>query len=278
VTGKPIVIAVSDATGETAEQCCRAALAQFGHDDGVQVRVVGHVLDEHALRGVLKDAARQNALVVYTLVGRDLRRKVAGIADEVGVTAVDVLGPLIARVARHLDRTPLSVPGLGHELDAVYFERIAAVEFAVNNDDGKNPQNLPKADIVLVGLSRTSKTPLSNYIAQRGYKVANVPVVPDVPLPRQLEEVDPRRVFALSLDAVALKNIRRTRMESLGMAPDSDYGDLRQIRREIEHAERIYTQHPLWTVVDVSQKAVEESASLILEMWRARFENGAPRD
>jgi regulator of PEP synthase PpsR (kinase-PPPase family) len=272
VTGRRLILALSDATGETAEQCCRAALAQFGHPEEVQVRVLGHVLDERALAAALEEARRLEALVVYTLVGRELRKRLQELVEEMGVTAVDVLGPLMARVARLVGRSPKAVPGLGHELTEEYFQRIAAVEFAVNNDDGKNPHNLPKADIVIVGLSRTSKTPLSNYIAQRGYRVANVPVVMGIPLPRQLDQVDPRRVFALTLDPVTLKNIRRTRMEALGMAPDSDYGDLRQIRREAEHAAALYAQHPEWTQIDVTQKAVEETAALVLEAWRARFE------
>lgn len=274
----PLIMALSDATGETAEQCAKAALAQFGQAGEPQVRVMGHVLEDSALRSTLEEARRIGALVVYTLVGSKLRQRLRELADELDVVAVDLLGPLIAQMAAYLGKAPLSVPGLGHELDAEYFRRVAAVEFTVNNDDGKNPHNLPRADLVLVGLSRTSKTPLSNYIAHRGYRVSNVPVVMELPLPRQVEDVDPRRVFALTIDPVALMNIRRTRLESIGMRPDSDYGDLRQIRREIGYANRIYSQHPEWTVVDISRKAVEETASLILEMWRGRFEldSGVP--
>ncbi len=267
-----LIMALSDATGETAEQCAKAALAQFGDGDDLQVRVVGHVLEEAALRSTLEEARRLGALVVYTLVGAELRQRLKELAEQLGVTAVDLLGPLIGHLTAHLGRPPLAVPGLGHELDAEYFRRMAAVEFTVNNDDGKNPHNLPRADLVLLGLSRTSKTPLSNYIAQRGFRVSNVPIILDHPLPRQMEEVDPRRVFALTIDPVALMNIRRTRLESIGMRPDSDYGDLRQIRREIGYANRIYAEHPEWTVVDISRKAVEEAASLILEIWRGRFE------
>ena len=125
-----------------------------------------------------------------------------------------------------------------------------------------------------MGLSRTSKTPLSNYIAHRGYKVANVPLVMGVEAPEQLEAVDPLRVFGLVIDPVVLANIRRARMETLGMALASGYGDLEQIRREMRWAREVFRDHPEWTVIDITRKAIEETASLVLEIYRRRFENG----
>lgn len=268
----PLVMAISDSTGETAEATCRAALAQFGQFPEGTVRVVPHVLDEASLERCIRDAKAHGALVVYTLVGSGLRARVQELADRHDVVAHDLLGGLIGRLATRLGRVAKNVPGLGHELDAEYFRRIEAIEFAVYNDDGKIPGNLKKADIVLVGISRTSKTPLSNYIAHRGYKVANVPIVLDIPLPAELATIDSGRVFGLLIDAVTLMNIRKARMAALGMSPDSDYGDLRQIRREIQYAQRLFDQHPEWTVVDVSQRAIEETASSILETFRSRFE------
>jgi regulator of PEP synthase PpsR (kinase-PPPase family) len=188
---------------------------------------------------------------------------------------VDILSNLISAIGRHLQRDPLDLPGLGHQLDAEYFRRVEAVEFAVNNDDGRLPQNLKNADIVVVGLSRTSKTPLSNYIAHRGYRVANVPIVLEAPLPKELDEVDPRRVFGLILEPGVLSSIRRNRMESLRMSPESGYGDLAQIRQEVQFARRLFAAHPGWTVIDTTQKAIEETASIILETYRQRFESGA---
>lgn len=273
---RPLIMAISDSTGETAEQCCRAALAQFGHFPEGTVRVVSHVLDEEALERCLADAAAHGAIVAYTLVGHTLRNCVQELADRHDVVTHDLLGTLIGRLATQLGRGAKNVPGLGHELDAEYFRRIEAIEFAVYNDDGKVPSNLKKADIVLIGISRTSKTPLSNYLAQRGYKVANVPFVPEVPLPVELAAVDPRRVFGLMIDAVTLMNIRKARMKALGMSPDAGYGDLRQIRREITHAHQLFDLHPEWTVVDVSQRAIEETATMILEAYRERFEPSEP--
>lgn len=271
---KPIILAISDATGETAEQAGKAALAQFGPVEDGAVRVLPKILSVEALEQAVIEAKRTGALLMYTLVGPELRANVKDLAQAHRVTAVDLLGSLIRRLARHLGRDPLSIPGLGHEMDEEYFRRIEAVEFAVNNDDGKRPHNLPQAEIVIVGISRTSKTPLSHQIAHHGYKVANVPLVLDVPLPRELETVDPKRVFALTIDPVVLMKIRQTRMENLRMRPDSDYGDLRHIRREVNFAKRIIADHPEWTVIDMSRKAVEEAASTVLAAYRAHFVTG----
>ncbi|MDA1194026.1 MAG: kinase/pyrophosphorylase [Planctomycetota bacterium] len=268
----PLIVVVSDATGETAQQASKAALAQFGHHDNRAVLVMSSIRSTPALEQAVIRARDLGALLVYTLVDNDLRGAVKDLAQTHGVTVHDLIGGLIRGLATHLGRAPLSVPGLGHELDEDYFRRIAAVEFAVNNDDGKNPQNLTKADIVIVGISRASKTPLSHYIANRGYRVSNVPIVMGVPLPRELDQVEPQRVFALTLDPVVLMKIRQARMESLRMEEGNDYGDIRQIRREINHAKLIVADHPGWTLVDMSRRAVEEAATMIVEAYRQRFD------
>ena len=270
----PVIVAVSDSTGETAEGAGRAALAQFGHHEDGGVRVIPNVRTLETLEDAVKVARDAGALLVYTLVESELRGAIRDLARAHHVRAFDLIGGLIQGLAGHLGQAPLSVPGLSHELDDEYFRRVAAIEFAVKHDDGKNPQNLAQADIVLVGISRASKTPLSNYIAGRGYRVANVPIVMGVPLPRQIDEVDPQRVFALVIDPVVLMKIRQARIASLNMRADSDYGDLRQIRREMSHAKRLLAEHPAWTVIDMSRRAVEEAAAVILEAWRRRFESG----
>jgi regulator of PEP synthase PpsR (kinase-PPPase family) len=273
MTGGPIHV-VSDATGETGEKVVRAALAQFFGHDRVRVVTLPHVRDEQALRGVVEQAKKQRALLVYTLVDPPLRALVRRLADDFDVRAVDLLGSLLLQMANHLGEDPLYTPGLGHQLDADYFRRVEAVEFAVNNDDGREPRNLRKADVVLVGISRTSKTPLSSYIAHRGYRVANVPVVLDIPLPSEIEKVDVGRIFGLTIDPSVLVDIRRTRMKRMGMEKDSGYGDIRQIRRELDYCHSLYRAHPSWTVLDITRKAIEETASSILELYRSRFEAG----
>lgn len=266
------ILVASDATGETGEKVVRAALVQFFGHEGVRIQVLTHVLDEPAVRAVVEQAKQRKALLVYTIVAPPLRALVRRLAEEAEVRAIDLLSGLLLQMAMHFGEDPLYTPGLGHELDAEYFRRVEAVEFAVNNDDGREPKNLKRADVVLVGISRTSKTPLSQYIAHRGYRVANVPLVLGIPLPREIEQIDPRRVFGLLVDPSILGEIRRTRMKHLGMEPGSDYGDVRRIRQELEYCRQIFQKHPEWTLLDISGKAIEETASAILERYRERFE------
>ncbi len=153
-----------------------------------------------------------------------------------------------------------------------YFRRIEAVEFSVKNDDGQHPRNLAKADIVLVGISRTSKTPLSTYLAQRGYKTANVPIVMGIEPPAELFKVDQSRVFVLRIDDEALFRIRQRRLQSLGMPADTAYGMRDHIREEIAYAQRLYDANPHWPVIDITYKAIEESAAELLALRKGRGE------
>ena len=267
-----LIYAVSDSTGETAEQAASAALAQFGPRHHAHVRIFGHIRDEEELVKVVERAQERGALIVYTLVEPELRLRMASLAQQSDVTAVDLLGNMIRELSRYLGLPPLYLPGLGHETDEEYFRRIEAVEFSVYNDDGRLPENLTKADLVLVGISRTSKTPLSNYIAHRGYKVANVPLVKGQEPPAQLDLVDPQRVFALVVDPGVLVNIRRARLSAMGVQGDSDYGDIKHVREEMSWARRVFREHPEWTVIDITERAIEETASDVLETFRARFE------
>jgi [pyruvate, water dikinase]-phosphate phosphotransferase / [pyruvate, water dikinase] kinase len=266
------VLVASDATGETGEKVVRAALVQFFHHERVRIEVLPHVNDEASVRAVVEQAKARKALLVYTLVGSPLRALVRRLADESEVRAVDLLGGLLLQMAMHLGEDPMYKPGLGHELDAEYFRRMEAVEFAVNNDDGREPRNLKKAEVVLVGVSRTSKTPLSQYIANKGYRVANVPLVKGIPPPKEIATVDPRRIFALLVDPSILVEIRRTRLKHMGVEPTGDYGDPSRVREELAWARDLYAQHPQWTVLDISGKAIEETAALIVEKYRSRFE------
>ena len=266
------VLVASDATGETGEKVVRAALVQFFGSEKVRVVMVPHVLDDGAVRKVVEQAKQQKALLVYTIVAPPLRALVRRLAEAAEIHAYDLMSGLLLQMSSHFGEDPLYKAGLGHELDAEYFRRVEAVEFAVNNDDGREPRNLKRAEIVLVGISRTSKTPTSQYIAHRGYKVANVPLVMGIPLPKEIEQVDPRRVFGLLVDPSTLVEIRRTRMKHLGMAPGNEYGDIRRVREELEHCRKLFAAHPEWSLFDISGKAVEETASTILERYRERFE------
>jgi regulator of PEP synthase PpsR (kinase-PPPase family) len=267
------IYVVSDSTGETGAKVVQAALLQFRHEQ-VSLRILSNLRDTESIRAVVDRAAADNALVVYTLVRADQRDAIADRAAEYGVQAVDLMGPLMARIGLWLGEAPISTPGLLHRMDEEYFRRIEAVEFTFKNDDGQQPKNFRSADIVIVGVSRTSKTPVSSYLAQKGYRVANYPLVPGVTPPRELDEIDPKRVFGLMIAPHVLLEVRKARLRHMGVSGDSDYADIRRITRELQEAREYFRNHPEWTVIDVTQKAIEETAAQILQVYTQRF--GAP--
>ncbi|MEQ1569524.1 MAG: pyruvate, water dikinase regulatory protein [Myxococcota bacterium] len=273
---KPIIV-LSDGTGETGEKMVRAALQQFkGHL--VHVRTYAHITRPEQLRSWFRVAARQRAFVVTTLVAKDMRQHAADLSTEHGVVHLDLIEDLLGVLSGYLSMQPVGVPGLLHQADETYFRRIEAVEFTVKADDGKEPRMLRQADIILVGVSRTSKTPLSTYLAHKGFKVGNVPVVLDRPPPPQLAEVDQKRVFALTIGPEALQGIRRARILSMGMQRTVNYDDLDYILAELDYAEDLFRQHREWPVVDVTHKAVEETAATILGVLHDRGLIGAATD
>lgn len=265
---KPILV-LSDGTGETGEKMVRAALQQFkGHL--VHVRTYAHITRPEQLRSWFRVAARQGAFVVTTLVAKEMREHAAELSVEHEVAHLDLIEDLLGALSRYLSMQPVGVPGLFHQADETYFRRIEAVEFTVKADDGKEPRMLRQADVILVGVSRTSKTPLSTYLAHKGFKVGNVPVVLDHPPPTQLAEVDQRRVFALTIDPAALQGIRRARLVSMGMQKVVNYDDIDYILAELEYAEQWFRSHREWPVIDVTGKAVEETAATILGILHDR--------
>jgi regulator of PEP synthase PpsR (kinase-PPPase family) len=265
---KPILV-LSDGTGETGEKMVRAALQQFkGHL--VHVRTYAHITRPEQLRSWFRVAARQGAFVVTTLVSKDMREHAAVLSQEHGVVHLDLIEDLLGVLSGYLSLQPVGVPGLLHQADETYFRRIEAVEFTVKADDGKEPRMLRQADIILVGVSRTSKTPLSTYLAHKGYKVGNVPIVLDHDPPALLAEVDQRRVFALIIDPESLQAIRRARLLAMGMSKAVNYDDMDYIMAELEYAQRLFRGHRDWPVIDVTGKAVEETAATILGILNDR--------
>ncbi len=262
------ILIVSDGTGGTAEQAVRAALTQFGGVDVAierrsEVRTVAQVAD------AVQYAARIGAFIVHTIVSQDLRNAMAEQGRLHNVPTIDLMGPLLAQMAHHLAHSPAEKPGLFRELNREYFRRIEAVEFALRHDDGQRAHELDKADMVLVGVSRTFKTPLSIFLAFKGWLVGNVPVMLDTPLPTILEQLSPSKVFGLTTDAVSLTELRRARHKHLGGATGT-YADFEFVRRELAYAEMLFRSHPGWSVVDVTNKPIEEIASEILGIMRAR--------
>jgi regulator of PEP synthase PpsR (kinase-PPPase family) len=265
------ILLVSDGTGETAEKVLRAALLQFPQPD-VRLKMYSRVRREEEIRSVVSRAQELSALLVFTVVNREMRELLHRLTYEHGVEAVDLIGALIGKLSSFLSSQASGTPGLMHSLSEEYFRRIEAVEFAVRNDDGREPRNLKHADLVLIGISRTSKTPLSMYLAQRGLKVANIPLVPDVPPPRELFTIDQLRVYCLTIDPGMLIKVRRERLRHLGLPPDSSYALRDQVVKELRSAKELFDAHPEWPVIDVTRRAVEESAALILDIYKRREE------
>jgi len=266
-----VIYVVSDSTGETAERVTRATLLQFP-DHSVRLKLERRMRDRRGLTAILESAAEQEAMVVFTLVRPELRDHFNEQATKLGVRHVDVIGSLISHVGDHLEADPVNIPSGEMPLSQEYFRRVEAIEFAVKSDDGKEPRNLHKADLVLVGVSRTSKTPLSTYLAGRGLRVANVPLVLGVEPPNELQELPGYRVVGLTVDVDQLMDIRRQRLQQLGMPPDANYGLRDHVKAELEYAHAIFRDNPEWMVVDVTNCAIEETATIILEALKEREE------
>jgi regulator of PEP synthase PpsR (kinase-PPPase family) len=273
---RDVIHVISDSSGETAERVARSALVQFAN---ANARIVKHtrVRELTDLQSIFRTVEKDALLVLYTLVNPALREALVEMASEHGVECIDPLGGVIAKVGSLLGKQPEGRPGGLQSLDEAYFKRIEAVEFTVKHDDGQMPQGLRKADVVIVGISRTSKTPVCTYLAQKGIRAANVPIVLGIPLPRELFEVDPSKVFALTINVASLVRIRRARLKQLNMSPDSDYGMREHIIKELKYAREIFRDNPSWPVVDVSQKALEETSSIITWMCDERAA-GEPMD
>ncbi len=261
------VFVISDGTGETCAAAVRAAMLQF--QVAWRLRIFGAVRHGSEVRRVLEKAADARALVVFSLVEGLVVEALQHEAERLGVATIDLLGPLIAKVAQRLHAEPRHQPGLLHGFTDEYFKRVEAVEFAVRHDDGANIHTLVDADMILTGVSRTSKTPLSMYLAQRGYKTGNVPLVLGIEPPRVLFEMDPRKVFGLLIDPSSLMPMRRARVRAIGsMTYSTAYTNEDAMRRELEESRRLFREHG-WKTVDISGRAMEENASRIVDLYES---------
>jgi regulator of PEP synthase PpsR (kinase-PPPase family) len=264
------VFVLSDALGETAELVARAAASQFDGERLV-LRRFPFVHSEQAVRDIVAEAAAAGAAIVYTLIQPLLRRCMQDTASRAGVPAVDVMGPVLDAIASASHGRPRLQPGLVHRLDADYFRRVEAIEFAVRYDDGRDPRGLARADVVLIGVSRSSKTPVSMYLANRQFKVANVPLVPEVEPPPELYAVPVRKVVGLTINPNQLRDIRLERLRAIGLPAEASYGELGRITQELRYAQQVFARVGC-PVIDVSNKAVEETATKVMELVNA----GAP--
>lgn len=260
-----IVYTVSDASGQTAEMVAKAVVSQF---QGLPVRIVRlpRVVSVQQVVNMVKLAAQSPCVIAFTLVRQDLRNTLEAEARRQGMPTVDLMSALMVTLSDILEATPRQEAGLVHAKDEEYFRRMDAIDFAIKYDDGKSPSGLLHAELVLTGVSRTSKTPTCMYLAQnQGIKAGNVPLVPGVEPPKELFELPPDRVIGLTVKPSLLTEIRQTRLVNLGLPPESAYGQQEKIMDELAFADSIFRRLRC-PVVDVTHKAIEETASEILAM------------
>lgn len=255
------IFVVSDATGETAERVVRSALVQFEKAPATVIRR-GHVRSPEQLRAVVQEAAGHDSLILHTLVSDELRRHMLAESRAHGVDAMDVMGPVLDRLATHLRLTPKEKPGLFKQLAEARSRQIEAVEFAFRHDDGQNVDELSRAEVVLVGVSRTMKTPTTLYLAYQGWFAGNVPIVPEIPVPPTVLSLPHERVFCLVMDPNRLLELRRVRANTFAI-PAKSYASLESIHKELRHSDRLRRDHG-WRQVDVTGKSVEEVAREIV--------------
>lgn len=264
---KKVIYLVAEGTGETINKIARAALVQFSRDK-FEVKSFFLVKDKQYLSRIAKYAAEDRALVAFSVIEPSLRDFLIEESQRIGLKAIDVIGDFIMQLSIFLGEKPMSIPGRQHILDEDYFRRIDAINFAVKHDDGKYPQGMIAADIVLVGLSRTGKTPLATYLANQGWKVANVPIHPDMDSPQELFSIDKKKVFGLFISVESLVKLREARLEQLGLMPYAKYADPIQVEEEIEWSSEFFKHHPRWRVIDVSNKAIEEISASIIRAYQ----------
>lgn len=256
MTAKKIRI-ISDATGQSGLHILRAALVQFEHAH-TKIMVFHDVDSKADLKKILEQARLDKALIAFTFVKKEMRDYASDFCLKNDMYHLDILGPLIHNLSAYLRLEPLETPTLLRKVDARYFKRIDAIEFAIGHDDGRGAERLHDADIVIVGLSRTSKTPTSFYLAQEGYKVANVPIVPGIPLPEELSKIDQHKVACLHVEPEVLQKVRTVRQKQSRLKPS--YSDFRKIFAEVEYVRDLIKKHRNWKVIDTTNKSIEETA------------------
>lgn len=257
----------SNSTGETAERVIRATLAQFDDSDTRVIRK-SYLKTLDDVRMAVEDVAKRPGLIVFTLMNQAHVAELNAEVERRGLESFDVITPIIEKMEEFLGRRAKRRPGVIYKVDEEYILRLDAVNFTVKHDDGQNTQDLEQADIVLVGVSRTSKTPLSMYLAGKGYKVANIPLVEGLDPPAMLFKIDQNRIIGLTIDVQQLIRIRISRMRNIRQSVRGNYTDYESVESELLFARRLYRQNPSWMVVDMTNKAIEEAAAEIMKKFQ----------
>lgn len=259
------VYVISDSLGETAESVVKAAMSQF-KTENYEINRYSQIKDIVKLEKIMKEASyEENVLIAYTLVNDKLITFINYFARVCEITIIDLMSPLIAALSEKLNNKPTGKSGAIRELDEAYFSRVAAIEFAVKYDDGKDPRGFLEADLVLLGVSRTSKTPLSMYLANKNIKVANLPLVVESEPPKEIYQIPSKRIIGLTNTPEKLNEIREERLKSLGLPQNSNYACLSRILDELEYADRIMRRIGC-PVINVSNKAIEETADIVISL------------
>jgi [pyruvate, water dikinase]-phosphate phosphotransferase / [pyruvate, water dikinase] kinase len=266
--GVPPIYIVSGGAGSSGEGIVNTVLAQFP-ENRIPMITVGNVRSTEQIEKIVEQAVESSGTIVHTMVDERLRDMLTGMAHDRNVPEVDLMGPLLKSLSSVLGRQPSGTPGLYRKLHEAYFTRIAAIEYTLEHDDGQNPKGWPGADVVLVGISRSGKTPLSVYLSVLGWKVANYPVVPGIPVPEDLFKLDPERVFGLIVDPDRLMRIRSQRMAQFGISNQTHYSDPSAIEEEINAARKIFRQGR-FHVINMTDKTIEACASEIIQWGRTK--------
>lgn len=272
---RPHIHLVSDATGETLKSVAKAGLVQFQKSaEEVETHTWALVRTPAHMERVLEAITKIGGLVMFTIVDPSLRDILVKHCGKHRITYVAVLDPVMHAMGKFFGEKAGTQPGRQHELDAEYFARIDAMHYTIAHDDGQHTEDLEKADIVLVGVSRTSKTPTSIYLANRGYKTANIPIVPELGLPPGMESLSGPLVVGLTTSPDRLVMVRRNRLLAMNEKTETDYVDAERVRAEVAEARRLCAKHS-WPVIDVTRRSIEETAAAILNLYHRRAEQQA---
>ncbi|CAI3383408.1 pyruvate, phosphate dikinase/phosphoenolpyruvate synthase regulator [Enterococcus cecorum] len=264
MTKKVTIYTISDSIGETSQKLLSAVLAQYPDLEVANNYRFPFVNSEEHLLSILRDAVHDKAIVVSTLVNAELAQAARHFAQRTSISYIDLMHPFFEAIHSKTGIDPIQKPGTVHTLNSDYFNRISAIEFAVKYDDGKDPHGFIDADVVLLGISRTSKTPLSMYLANKAIKAANLPLIPEVPVPEIIATLPKEKMFGLTCAPEALVKIRQNRLQALGLNQDANYCDIDRIKAEIKYANDLFEKLGI-PVLDVTEKSIEETAFTIMD-------------
>lgn len=261
------VFIISDSLGETGAIVAKAAISQF-KTQNYEIKRYPYIYEIDKLKEILNEVSSvENPVVIYTLVDKILIQYIKNYVRHKKILAIDIMSPVLGGLSEILGVEPSYEPGVIRKLDEAYFSRVAAIEFAVKYDDGKDPRGLAKADLVLLGISRTSKTPLSMYLANLNIKVANIPLVIESDPPKEIYEIPAKKIIGLTNSPEKLNEIREERLKSLGLPSGSNYASLGRILDELDFSEKIMKRIGC-PVINVANKAIEETSEIIISLLK----------